>query len=368
MTTELTADEAAKAISDEADDDEFKDAVEDEEIDDSKNFEVTPEELSIIRAELACEFPEDYNYLSDAYVLSVASKPYSKDPTVRRPLEVRPQKYLWCGRSLLSKTIILFTNEYCRLSFLSQQYSMEKLTHVMEWRQEEGAPEMIDLIALANGPETAPEAVENPEKLTKAKALVYTLNYGSMYWHGLTKDGRPILWLRTNRKPWYPDVDAEVNALIAMADAGIKCMPEGVTDFVCISDSSSPPPPNPTFMIKMLKALVKGYPDRLKLLLSAPVSSIVQFVMNLLLPLMPGRLASKVVLLDLEGIKPKLEELLMHGADDIPKFFGGPCDHDEFYPDESYCENRGKGTLKFDWYGMVERLEAAKQEFESTKK
>jgi hypothetical protein len=245
---------------------------------------------------------------------------------------------------------------------------MEKLTHVMEWRQEEGAPEMIDLIAIANGPEDAPEAVENPEKLTKAKALVYTLNYGSMYWHGLTKDGRPILWLRTNRKPWYPDVDAEVNALIAMADAGIKCMPEGITDFVCISDSSSPPPPNPTFMIKMLKALVKGYPDRLNLLVSAPVSSIVQFVMNLLLPLMPGRLASKVVLMDLEGVKPKLEELLMHGADDIPKFFGGPCDHDEFFPDESYCENRGKGTLKFDWYGMVERLEAAKKEFESSKK
>jgi hypothetical protein len=242
---------------------------------------------------------------------------------------------------------------------------MEKLSHVMTWRQEEGAPEMIDLIALANGPESAPEAVENPEKLTKAKAMVVTLNYGSMYWHGLTKDGRPVLWLRTNRKPWYPDVDAEVNALIAMADAGIKCMPEDVTDFVCIAESSSPPPPNPTFMIKMLKALVKGYPDRLNMLMSAPVSSIVQFVMNLLLPLMPGRLASKVVLLDVEGIKPRLAELLLNGEQDIPTFFGGPSDHDKYYPDEYYCENRGQGNLKFDWYGMVERLENAKKEFEA---
>lgn len=89
MATDLTASQAAAAISDEANDDEFKDAVEEEEIDDSKTFEVAPEELSIIRAELACEFPEDYAYLSDAYVLSVASKPYSKDPSVRRPLEVR---------------------------------------------------------------------------------------------------------------------------------------------------------------------------------------------------------------------------------------------------------------------------------------
>jgi hypothetical protein len=247
------------------------------------------------------------------------------------------------------------------------KYSMEKLNHVMQWRAEAGAPDMIDLISLANGPESAPEAIENPEQLIKAKAMVYSLNYGSMYWHGLTKDGRPVLWLRTNRKPWYPDVDAEVNALIVMADAGIKCMPEGVTDFICISESSYPPPPNPTFMIKMLKALVKGYPDRLNVLMSAPVSSIIQFVMNLLLPLMPGRLASKVVLLDVEGIMSNLKELLYNGEEDIPTFFGGPCNHDEFYPDEAYCENRGQGTLKLDWYGMVERLENAKKEFEANK-
>lgn len=237
----------------------------------------------------------------------------------------------------------------------------------MEWRAEEGAPELFDLIKMANGPASAPEAVENPEKLAKGKAMVNSLNYGSMYWHGLTKDGRPILWIRTNRKPWYPDVDAEINALVAMADAGIKGMPKGVTDFVCVSESSYPPPPNPTFMIRLLKALVRGYPDRLNLLVSAPVSSIVQFVMNLLLPLMPGRLSSKVVLLDLQSITPKLEELLLNGAEDIPKFFGGPADHDKYYPEESYCQNRGQGNLKFDFFGMVERLEVAKAEFEASK-
>eukprot|EP00536_Pseudo-nitzschia_multiseries_P019328 jgi/Psemu1/139928/gw1.4476.1.1 len=305
MSAEITKEEAEKAILEEANDDEFKDAVEEEEVADG-SFPVTPEELSIIRAELACEFPEDYSYLSDAYVTSVASKPYSKDPTIRRPLE----------------------------------YTMEKLNHVMQWREEAGAPDMISLVDLANGPESSPEALEDPERLVKAKAMVYALNYSSLYWHGLTKDGLPVLWLRTNRKPWYPDVDAEVNALIVMADAGIKCMPDGVTDFICVSESSSPPPPNPTFMIKMLKALVKGYPDRLNMLVSAPVSSIVQFVMNLLLPLMPGRLASKVQLMDVEGVKPKLAELLLNGEEDIPTFFGGPCNHDEFYPDPSQCENR----------------------------
>lgn len=91
MSAEITKEEAEKAISQEADDDDFKDAVEEEEEEVDGCFPVSAEELSIIRAELACEFPEDYSYLSDAYILSVASKPYSKDPTVRRPLEVRLQ-------------------------------------------------------------------------------------------------------------------------------------------------------------------------------------------------------------------------------------------------------------------------------------
>lgn len=326
----LSLDQAQKQIESDVDD-EFEDAVE-EDADEGiqGDFSVSEEELAMIRAQLATDFPDDYLYLSDAYIRSVASKPYSKDPSVRRPIE----------------------------------YSMEKLTHVMQWRAEEGAPEMAELVALANGPETAPEAVENPEKLIKAKALVYALNNASVYWHGYTIDGRPILWVRTNRKPWYPDVDAEVNALILLADTGIKMMPDGVTDFLCISESSYPPPPNPTFMIKMLKALVRGYPDRLSLLFSAPVSSIVQFVMNLLLPLMPGRLASKVVLLGTEEVKTRLEELLLHGAEDIPTFFGGTSNHDRYYPEESKCPNRGQGTLKFDYYGMVERLAEQKTEYE----
>lgn len=313
--------------------DDLKDALEDDGVDTGKTFEVSAEELTIIRKELETQFPDDCTYLSDAYILSVASKPYSKDPTKRRPLE----------------------------------YSMEKLTNVMQWRAQEGAPDMETMVKLANGPAEAPEAVENLEKLTKAKALATALNYSGLYFHGLTIDGRPVLWVRTNRMPWYPDVDAQCNALITLADAGIKAMPEGVTDFICISDSSYPPPPNPTFLIKLLKALVKGYPDRLNALWSAPVSSVIQFVMNLLLPLMPGRLASKVVLLDLDGVRGKLKDTLMNGEEDVPTFFGGVCDHDKFYPEESSAENQGKGNLKFDYFGMVERLEEASKEFAASK-
>ncbi len=47
--------DAAKAEIDEEDDDE--------DIVSAGEFEVTKEEMSIIRAELACEFPDDYTYL-----------------------------------------------------------------------------------------------------------------------------------------------------------------------------------------------------------------------------------------------------------------------------------------------------------------
>ena len=244
-------------------------------------------------------------------------------------------------------------------------YSIEKLTQVLTWRQEVGASDVINMIKLANGPENAPEALANPQRLTRCKALATALNTGSQYFHGLTKDGKPILWVRTNRKFWYPDVDAELKALMLLVDAGIAAMPKGVTEFIVVSDSTSPPPPNPSYMIGVLKALVKGYPDRLGFLISAPVSGIIQFVMTLLTPLMPGRLNKKFILTDIAKMCVKLEEIMPNGKEDIPTFFGGTANHDEFYPEDYYSPNRGQGTLKFDYYGMVERLQEAKREFEA---
>jgi hypothetical protein len=336
MSASSYNEEEVKAELEKLEDAEFEDAVQ-EDADEGimGEFKVSQEELSIIRADLATEFPEDYLYLSDAYILSVASKPYSKDPTIRRPLE----------------------------------YSQEKLQHVMQWRAEAGAPEMEELVQMAaDCASGSKEALEDPERYAKAVGLAKSLNTGSLYWHGFTKEGRPILWIRTNRKPWYPDVDAEVNALILMADAGIRMMPDGVTDFCVVSESSYPPPPNPTFMIKVLKALVRGYPDRLDILYSAPVSSIVQFVMNLLLPLMPGRLASKVCLLGTDEIKEKLVPLLQNGEADLPTFFGGPAVHDALYPEEGKCSTKGDGILKFDYFGMMERLKKSRDEYLKSKK
>lgn len=138
-------------------------------------------------------------------------------------------------------------------------------------------------------------------------------------------------------------------------------MPKGVTDFVVIADSNSPPPPNPTFMLNLLSALVKGYPDRLNHLASCPVGTVIQTVMKLLLPLMPQRLASKIVLIGNEEAKPKLSKILLNGEKDIPSFLGGTANHDQYYPDGGSFQNK---VLKFDFDGMVNRLSAAVAEFD----
>ena len=54
-----------------------------------ETFDVTDEELKILKDHITKKFPgTDSNYLSDAYIRSVASKPYSKNMSIRRPLEV----------------------------------------------------------------------------------------------------------------------------------------------------------------------------------------------------------------------------------------------------------------------------------------
>jgi len=283
-------------------------------------FEVSQEELAILRDDLRLKFPMDYNYMSDAYLLSVASKPYSKDMSIRRPLE----------------------------------YTMGKMQKVMEWRKSYGAPELMELLNVANNSSNSDDV--DKETIQSAKALATSFNTASWYWHGLTKEGHPILWVRTNRKPWYPNVTAELNSLVLMVDTGIRYgMPEGVTSFAVISHSDNPPPPNPKFAYGMLNALVKGYPDRLSFLISAPTSSIVEFCMNLLLPLMPGRLTKKFRFLSESVVKDTLAKVLWHGEEDIPTFFGGSCvDHDVYYPKNGV---KNGGHLTFDFYGMKKRLE-----------
>jgi len=45
-------------------------------------------------------------------------------------------------------------------------------------------------------------SVKDEEAYEKCLALVNTLNNNSIYVHGFDKVGRPVIWMRTERKPW----------------------------------------------------------------------------------------------------------------------------------------------------------------------
>ena len=48
-----------------------------------KGFDVSDIELAAIKTSLKADFGMDMAYLSDDYIKSVASKPYSKDKSIR---------------------------------------------------------------------------------------------------------------------------------------------------------------------------------------------------------------------------------------------------------------------------------------------
>jgi hypothetical protein len=61
-------------------------------------------------------------------------------------------------------------------------------THSRHGVESRAEAQMENLVELANGPDTAPEAVEVPV----VKALVTSLNTNSMYWHGARGTSHPL--------------------------------------------------------------------------------------------------------------------------------------------------------------------------------
>ena len=166
-----------------------------------------------------------------------------------------------------------------------------------------------------------------------------------------------------------------IQSYSVMADLAIAAMPpnSGVTSFVVIADTSSPPPPSPSFLVAALKGLVKGYPDRLHKLIAAPSGGVMKTVVNIATPLLPSRLADKLTVLStVEEARLELEGLLQNGLDDVPTFFGGEADHEEFYPkdigvtadigESGSATGTGSGTgsrknvLNFDIDKMMDRM------------
>lgn len=111
----------------------------------------------------------------------------------------------------------------------------------------------------------------------------------------------------------------------------------------------------------MINALVGGYPDRVGRIIISPVSTIVEAFFKMVVPLMPGRLAKKIVFLNMEHCQQFFANEIFE-LEELPDFLGGPnMHHDTYFPQFP----RGNNVLKFDFFGMISRLEQEKAKFES---
>ena len=135
------------------------------------SFPVPNDDYKQIQNALALSYPFYGDYFTSAYIRSVASKPYSKDRTIRRPL----------------------------------LYTIDKLLAVLKWREESKAVLMMQILEESKNC----AAAIGPHQL-----LANTLNTGSMYVDGYTKEGLPVLWIRTKRKPWVVGGEFTNRALI----------------------------------------------------------------------------------------------------------------------------------------------------------
>ena len=212
---------------------------------------------------------------------------------------------------------------------------MDQLVQVLQWRQDNKLHELSPLIDLAissstppsspKSPTSSPTSSSSPIQLIRAQTTVGALNRGSLYWHGLTKDGRPILWFRANRLPWFPNVQAQINALILLADLGIEHgMPTGRSEFVVLCHCENSPPPHPKFAYQPIQALTNGYPDRIHQLWTVPVSGIVDAFIGMIKPLLPERLSNKLIFVsDMEQCRDQLvNEVLWNGKRRFADLFG----------------------------------------------
>ncbi|CAJ1927374.1 unnamed protein product [Cylindrotheca closterium] len=333
------------------------------------SFSLSIPALKMVRTRLKDSFPNDRNFLNDDYIRSMACQAYAKDRNPRRAIET----------------------------------TIEVLSNIMEWRDVQNVSELPHLVSMAAASQAQLQRWKvSQSQLKRAQNLVKFLNTGSVYWHGMTKDGRPILWVRAHRflLPAAKILllvqedenlvdEAQRMALLLLADLGIQHgMPDGISNVcvICHAESLSAPTPNDANKFAaaaaaaatasrsgpILELLTKGYPNRIhQVWITTPVSSTstMDEWIQMQSPLLPDELAESLIICDdddddeEEECQERLaEEVLLNGWEDLPAFLGGPNqDHDHFYPDSS---SREGSFLEFDFYGMKERLMEQRMEYE----
>ena len=190
--------------------------------------------------------------------------------------------------------------------------------------------------------------------------ILQHLREGSLYWYGVDKCGRPILWERFDKFDWKNlDVKSKVDYYVMLFEALFAVMPDKRTaggddndgddgDGSGSSGSSIPSVQTkfsvvaetgginylhaflrPSFFVNVAMLFVKAFPDRLGYFLAKATYGMTA-AMKLTKPVLPASINDKIELLVDESFVRRLrDDVLLNGVDDLPDFFGGKKVHEK---------------------------------------
>ena len=250
------------------------------------SFLVTDEEVKGMIEVLSKQeqLKDEVQYLSEAWVRAVMSKPCKNKKHQRRPFE----------------------------------YSQKKLMDYLTWRKESGITSKISYYIDSDGTELAHKTTSN----------------GCFYWYGVDKDGSPIIWYLANLTNFDKAVvKDEMENTSLILQAVLDTMPPHIYDinFVICFDVFNPlkAMKRPNFAPAFIKTFMKICPDRLKsaVMVTGTIGHVFYKVAN---TLAPKSLMDKVVeTRSREDAAGMLIEAGVLSEKEVPDFMGGTFVHDE---------------------------------------
>ena len=154
-----------------------------------------------------------------------------------------------------------------------------------------------------------------------------------MYWYGVDKEGRPILWERFSLFDWKKfNGKRKVLYYTTLFEGMWSQMPEGTNEINVVAMTEGIPylraMAYPSFLLSVAKLFIAAFPDRLGAF-SAQTTPVVTAVMKILSPILPASIAGKMQFFTRKAhVEHLVNEVLANGRADLPDFLGGPAIHD----------------------------------------
>mmetsp|Transcript_12973 Transcript_12973/g.19453 ORF Transcript_12973/g.19453 Transcript_12973/m.19453 type:complete len:285 (-) Transcript_12973:130-984(-) len=204
-------------------------------------------------------------------------------------------------------------NKDARRSF---EYSKKKLETYLLWRKENNISELVQANILGTDKEFLEDVAEK-----------------SLYWYGVDRQGRPILWEIFERFDWKNlNTERKLKYYMLLFETIFHVMPPEI-DSVCVVAITDGIPylraiNKPRFFFDVAKLFTKVFPDRLGGFYGLANAATLA-VFQLLKPVLPAKVRNKMQFYNREKMRQELLHNLLPEGEDLPDFLGGSVIHDE---------------------------------------